>query len=308
MNTFRSRLGAASLLFLLSGPLVRAQEIPSAAEALERLKAGNVRFAEDKSGPKNIGKERRQELAKGQKPYAIILACADSRVTPELVFDTGLGEIFVVRVAGNVATPDIIGAMEYAVEHLHTPLIIVMGHESCGAVKAAVDGGKLEGNLGWLIKQVDVGKDLPKDPKAALDAGVKNNALAQARLLTEKSPVIKEFVHSKRVTIVPAVYSLSTGKVEWLELKAEEGVKPPEGKTKAGSIEVRLPGEDAKVWIDGEETKAKGTVRTYKTPPLPVEGRFEYTVKATWTEQGKEVSREKKVIVRPGETTSVTFP
>src|SRR5947199_2571833 len=105
-----------------------------------------------------------------------------------------------------------------------------MGHESCGAVKAAAEGGALEGNLATLIKMVEVGKDLPKDPKAAMSAGIKNNVNYQARRLTEGSPIIKELAHSERVKIVPAVYSLSTGKVEWLDAKAvAAGTKPPAG-------------------------------------------------------------------------------
>jgi len=134
-----------------------------------------------------------------------------------LIFDQGLGDLFVLRLAGNVAEPAVLGSIEYAVEHLHTPLVVVLGHESCGAVKAAVDGGKVEGNLGWLIERVHAGKDVPKDPKAALAAGIKNNAIYQAQQLSAKSKVIKEFLDAKRVQLVAGVYSLSTGKVDWLE-------------------------------------------------------------------------------------------
>src|SRR5206468_8893565 len=131
------------------------------------------------------------------------------------------------RVGGNGADAAGIGSIEYAVEHLHSPLIVVRGHESCGAVKAAIDGGHVEGNLATLIKMVEVGKDLPKDPKAAVDAGIKNNVNYQARLLAQRSTIIKELVNSERVKLVPAVYSLSTGKVEWLDAKAVAAAATP---------------------------------------------------------------------------------
>jgi len=203
--------------------------MPTGLKALQRLKAGNARFAADKPSTRDVGKSRRAELAKGQKPFAIVLACADSRVTPELIFDQGLGDLFVLRLAGNVVEPAVLGSIEYAVEHLHTPLVVVLGHESCGAVKAAVDGGKVEGNLGWLIERVHPGKAVPKDPKAALAACIKNNAIYQAQQLSAQSKVIKEFLDAKRVQLVAGVYSLSTGKVDWLEPPStkEPGVKLP---------------------------------------------------------------------------------
>src|SRR5262249_56782131 len=157
------------------------QEMPTSAQALERLKAGNARFAEDKPEAKKIYSERRKELAKGQNPFAIILACADSRVTPELVFDQGLGDVFVLRLAGNIVDPAVLGSIEFAVANLRNPLVVVLGHEDCGAVKAALEGKPAEGNLGWLVKQIDVGGNLPKDPTAALEAGIKANVLHQAR-------------------------------------------------------------------------------------------------------------------------------
>ncbi len=302
-------LGLWLAVLFLAVPFARSEEAPSGAKALEQLKAGNSRFTSDKPGAKNLGTDRRQELAKGQKPFAIILTCADSRVAPELVFDQGLGDLFVLRVAGNVADPAVLGSIEYAVEHLHSPLIIVMGHESCGAVKAAIDGGHLEGNLGALIQMVQVGKDLPKDAKAGFDMGVKNNVLTQTRLLTEKSAVLKEFAHSKRVEIVPAVYSLATGKVEWLDPKTvvatkETPMEVPGGK-KAARIEVKVAVEDARVWIDGEETKTRGLSRIYETPALATDRDFKYQIKVVWTAAGREASREQTVSFRGGKTVVV---
>src|SRR5262249_12500226 len=143
--------------------------------------------------------------------------CADSRLTPEFIFNQGLGDIFVLRVAGNLAEPYFLASIEYAVEHFHVPLIVLLGHEKCGAVGAALGAEKPTGILGKLIGEVEVGKDLPADKDAALAAAVKNNARHQARLLTERSDVIKEHVAKKKVRIVSGVYRLASGEVEWLE-------------------------------------------------------------------------------------------
>jgi carbonic anhydrase len=200
-------------------PLQAQEKAPTGEEALQRLKQGNARFAADKlDQKKDISAKRRGDTAKGQQPFAIILGCADSRVPPELVFDQGLGDLFVVRVAGNVINPANLGSIEYAVEHFKVPLIVVLGHESCGAVEAAIAGGELPGNIAKLIKEVQPGKDLPKDKTAALAVGVKNNALEQAARLTQQSTILKDFAASKRVQIAAGVYSLKSGAVEWLEL------------------------------------------------------------------------------------------
>jgi carbonic anhydrase len=189
----------------------------SSEQALERLKAGNRRFADERSERPNIGAQKRQELARGQKPFAIVLTCADSRLTPEFIFDQGLGDLFVLRVAGNIADPFELGSIEYAVEHLHVPLIVVLGHEKCGAVEAALGEKKPAGNLGELIAQIDVGKDLPRGKDASLAAAVQNNVRHQSRLLTERSEVIKDHVGKKEVRVVSGVYPLASGKIEWLE-------------------------------------------------------------------------------------------
>jgi carbonic anhydrase len=192
---------------------------PTVDGALKLLKEGNARFTAGKQTAKNIGAKARAALAKGQHPFAVILTCADSRVAPELVFDQGLGDLFVLRVAGNIADPFVLGSIEYAVEHLHTPLIVVLGHESCGAVAAALTKESFPGNLGKLIKEVHVGKDLPMDRAAALPAAVKNNVLFHAAQLTQRSDVLKEEAAKKKVKIVSGVYRLESGNVEWIEGK-----------------------------------------------------------------------------------------
>jgi carbonic anhydrase len=223
MSRFSSRCFVpAIVVVLLGGPVLLGEEpTPTPAVALDRLKAGNDRFAGDKPTAKVDG-VRRAELAKGQHPFAVILTCADSRVAPELVFDQGLGDLFVLRVAGNIADRAVIGSIEYAIEHLHAPLIVVLGHESCGAVAAALDGKALPGDLGWLVKQVHVGDQLPECKQDRLAAGIQANVLHAAGELKQRSSTIKEFVATKRVQIVPGVYSLKSGKVEWLKTKAEK--------------------------------------------------------------------------------------
>jgi carbonic anhydrase len=223
---------------VVSAAPVAAQDAkPTPASALQRLKDGNDRFAADMPAKRDVGKDRRAELAKGQHPFAVVLTCADSRVAPELLFDTGLGDLFVLRVAGNIADPAVVGSIEYAVEHLHAPLIVVLGHENCGAVAAAIDGKPIPGDLGWLVKQIKLGDKLPADKDAKLAAGVRNNAEAAAADLLTRSKVITEEVKNKKVAIVSGVYSLKTGKVEWTTA-AEK--KAPEPKRLLGSGSFRL--------------------------------------------------------------------
>jgi carbonic anhydrase len=182
------------------------------AEALQSLKDGNKRFITDHL-EKAAGKEQLIELAKGQKPIAAVIACADSRVTPELIFNKGLGELFVLRVAGNVAVEAyaLAGSAEYAVAHLHVPLIVVIGHETCGAVKATLKGDPEKGNLGRLLKAVQVGNHLN------LVAAVRNNVIFQADQLLLESELIRDFVVSERIIVVPAVFSFNTGEVTFMD-------------------------------------------------------------------------------------------
>ncbi len=189
----------------------------SAEQAWQLLKDGNDRFAADRPEKKDLSQKRRQELVKGQHPIAVVLACADSRVSPELIFNQGLGDVFVLRVAGNIADPFVLGSAEYAVEHLHAPLVVVLGHEKCGAVAAALEAEKPGGNLGKVINDVYVGKQLPEKTEAGLSAAVRNNVLHQVELTTGHSEVLKKAVEEKKLKIVAGVYHLDSGKVEWLD-------------------------------------------------------------------------------------------
>jgi carbonic anhydrase len=204
---------------LILGISRAAEEKPaiSASRALQLLKEGNDRYAADRSQQQDTSQARRLELVKGQHPIAVVIACADSRVPPELIFNQGLGDVFVLRVAGNIADPFVLGSVEYAVEHLHVPLVVVLGHDHCGAVAAALNLKKPGGNLGMLIANVFVGGRLPPSAEAMHLAAVKNNVLHQAEAVTSRSETLKKAADEKEIQIEPAVYHLDSGKVEWLK-------------------------------------------------------------------------------------------
>ncbi len=198
--------------------LLNAQEKtgPTPEQAWQRLKDGNARFAADRPERPDLGAQKRRLLAGGQRPFAVVLTCADSRVPPELVFNQGLGDLFVLRVAGNLSEPFVVGSIEYAVEHLHVPLIVVLGHEKCGAVEAALGKNRPAGDLGKLLDAVHVGKGLPEDAKKALPAAIQNNVRRQAELLTQRSDIIRRHVQQKELRIVSGVYLLASGRIVWL--------------------------------------------------------------------------------------------
>ncbi|HBG04490.1 MAG: carbonic anhydrase [Geobacteraceae bacterium GWC2_58_44] len=197
----------------------------SADEALQRLLDGNKRFVESKMTASALcDLPAREKLATSQHPYAIILSCSDSRVPPEIIFDRALGEIFVVRVAGNVADPIVLGSIEYAAEHLGSPLIMVLGHERCGAVTATVNAkGKPEGNVGAIIKAIEPSakkakKDCKGKPAAeVVECAVAVNAKAVAADLTKKSKVLAHQLKEGKIKIVSATYDLDDGKVTLLK-------------------------------------------------------------------------------------------
>lgn len=194
----------------------------SGSEALAALRAGNQRYRNEKNAPVSDASDLRTSLKDKQKPFAVILGCADSRVAPEVIFDQELGKLFVCRVAGNVTDPVVLGSIEYAVspEHLGVPLIVVLGHSGCGAVTEAVHAAAhpapAEGNLGALIGQVHIGGDLPTDPADKLKTAVVNNAAYQARQLVDKSSIIRDLVAQKKLRISSGIYHLDSGMVTGL--------------------------------------------------------------------------------------------
>jgi len=184
-------------------------------EVYDKLKQGNDNFVADKLDGKLQDSARRSHLTDGQQPHTIVLSCADSRVVPELAFDSGLGELFVIRVAGNVANVSSVASIEYAVAHLGTQVIVVMGHESCGAVTAAAAGGDNGPNINTLLGYIQpaiqtCGADAP------INDVVRKNAELVAGELMEKSTIISDAVNSGKLKISPAYYNLNSGKVDFL--------------------------------------------------------------------------------------------
>ena len=183
-------------------------------EIIKKLKEGNKRFVSDKSERKLQNSTQREMLAGGQSPFAVVLGCADSRVVPEFVFDTGLGEIFTVRVAGNVASVSAIASIEFAVSQLSVKVILVKGHSSCGAVTAAVGGGDQGKNLNKLFTHIMPA--IEQTPGRNIDEIVKKNAVLNAEELVNKSQMLAEAVKSGQLKIFPTYYHLESGEVEFL--------------------------------------------------------------------------------------------
>jgi len=185
--------------------------------ALAELKSGNEHHVRHQHQHPRETAARQRELIAGQHPHAQILSCSDSRVPPEIVFDQGLGDLFVVRVAGNVATDTELGSLEYGAGHLHIPLIVVLGHESCGAVTAAVQGGDAEGHIAALIDllkpAVEKSRGIAGDPIAN---AVSTNVKLVVEQLRSSKPVLSQLVADGKLKIIGGVYSLETGKVTWL--------------------------------------------------------------------------------------------
>ncbi|HSI63197.1 MAG TPA: carbonic anhydrase [Candidatus Saccharimonadia bacterium] len=190
----------------------------TAAEALNLLKEGNARFVEDKLKHPHQSSTSREKLATSQHPFAIVLGCADSRTSPELVFDQGLGDLFVLRVAGNVLNDETLGSIEYAVEHLGSPLIVVLAHERCGAVKAARDTiaahATAPGHIQSLVKAIEPA--VATTSSADAETTAKANALNVAKTLSDSEPFLKEKVAAGKLVVIGAHYDLDTGKVEFL--------------------------------------------------------------------------------------------
>jgi len=181
-------------------------------EIKNRLLSGNEKYVNDKE-VLNSDVSLRSSLTDGQQPFAIVLSCADSRVVPEMIFDCNIGELFVVRVAGNIANTSSIASIEYAVAHLKCKMILVLGHESCGAVTAAVNGGDNGPNLNHLCDHIKeaVEKGAGKD----LAEVVKLNADLNAKALIAKSDILRGAVEREDLTIDSAYYNLGSGKVDF---------------------------------------------------------------------------------------------
>ena len=197
--------------------LVLAAEHPAASvsadAALAKLKEGNLRFASSEVSRGKPTAARRAETAQEQHPFAIILGCADSRTAPELIFDQNLGDLFVIRTAGNLVDDHALGSIEYAVAHLGARLVVVLGHQRCGAVKAALESDHAPGHIESLVRDIQpavkAAKGKPGDPLSATVAENARQVAAQIKAKAALGDLAKE------VRIVSAVYDLDTGKIDW---------------------------------------------------------------------------------------------
>ena len=208
---------------LLLGPVVgigtgqKSQDNITPDSALAELKDGNAHHAGHRYKHPHETAARMRQLASGQHPHAEVLSCADSRVPPEILFDQGLGDLFVVRVAGNVVSDTELGSLEYGAEHLHVPLLIVLGHQRCGAVTAAVEGGEVPGHISALTEllrpAVQKTRGMPGD---RVENAVRANVEMVVKQLRTSGPVLEKLVSRGELKVVGAIYSLDTGQVTWL--------------------------------------------------------------------------------------------
>jgi carbonic anhydrase len=200
----------------------------SAREALELLREGNRRFVAERKSNERVGASRRNELTARQEPFAIVLGCSDSRVPAEIVFDQGLGDLFVIRVAGNVVAPSQVGSVEFAAERFGTRLVVVLGHSGCGAVQATIEqltrpAEKQSRNLRAIVDRVRpaveplLATPLRDDPQALVRDAVRANVRAAASHLRHGSEILEQLIARDGLLVVGAEYSLETGVVEFFE-------------------------------------------------------------------------------------------
>jgi carbonic anhydrase len=197
--------------------------------ALGLLKAGNDRFVRNASAPVSLSANRRQELATGQRPSAMVLSCADSRVPPEHVFNAGLGELFVIRTAGEVIDKSILATLEYGAEQLQVPLLVVMGHESCGAITAAAKpkDDAASANMAYLLKAIRSARRPPKHERDEIKELILANVEQVINDAMAGSPALQKMVEAGRLGVVGAYYELVSGRVIFSEMVRTESSTPP---------------------------------------------------------------------------------
>ena len=188
--------------------------ITAGEQALLELIVGNERYVTGKPVHPNQSIDRRQEAVEGQNPFAAIITCSDSRVPPEILFDQGIGDLFVIRVAGNIAGDSVIASAEIAAENLNVPLLMVLGHTGCGAVTAAIQGGGAPGRIGWLCEAIHPAVERARRrPGDLLDNAVAANVTLTIERLY-KSEILSGLAKENRLKIAGAVYNLNSGLVE----------------------------------------------------------------------------------------------
>ncbi|MDD7793384.1 carbonic anhydrase [Clostridium sp. 'White wine YQ'] len=197
---------------------IRPEKV-SIDDAKKLLVDGNKRYVDNKPLAIDISDTRRKNLSSnGQKPFAVILSCSDSRVPPELVFNQGLGDLFVIRNAGNVVDPIALGSIEYGTEHLNAPLIVVLGHEKCGAVEATIKGGETSENITSILNKIKPSYNKVKNQSQNIDEVINltvNENINNSVSVISKSPVIKKLLDEKKVDIIGAKYKMDTGEVTY---------------------------------------------------------------------------------------------
>lgn len=213
-----------------------------AREALERLQQGNRRFVANRGGCSTLtDPTRRDEVADSQEPFAIILGCSDSRVPAEFVFDQGLGDLFVIRVAGNIVAPSQVGSVEFAAERYHTRLVVVLGHTTCGAIVATLEelarpSDSQSPNLRSIVDRIRpsveelLATDHGDDPQEFIERAVRANIRASADHLRHGSEILEQLIREKGLLVVGAEYSLETGVVDFFDGLAESGNPGPAAK------------------------------------------------------------------------------
>ncbi len=193
-------------------------EISKAREALSRLMEGSRRYVEKKRSYPNQDAERRVEASKGQHPFAVILGCSDSRVPPEIIFDQGIGDLFVVRVAGNIVDDTVLGSIEYAVDHLGVHLVVVLGHSKCGAVQAAVKGGHAGGHVDALLTALQPALERARGQAGDnVENAVRANISITADCIKSSEPLLRRMAEQGKILVVGARYDLETGITEIFE-------------------------------------------------------------------------------------------
>ncbi len=222
-------VAAAGLVACAVSPMPAGQKAHSAPangptpdQAWLMLREGNARYFNGKAEHPNADQSRRDEVAEGQNPFAVVLACADSRVPVERVFDRGIGDLFVVRVAGNVSDTDEVGTIEYGAGHLNSPLVVVMGHSACGAVKAVASGAEVHGSIPGLVDNIIPAVEWVRKNRPGLtgdelvSAAIEANVWQSIDDLFTKSEEVRGLVEANRLKVVGAVYDLASGRVRWL--------------------------------------------------------------------------------------------
>jgi carbonic anhydrase len=206
-----------------------ARSMTTALQALQRLRQGNQRFVAGSSNNYILANEtRRMELVSGQQPFAIILGCSDSRVPAELIFDQGLGDLFVIRIAGNIVAPSQIGSVEFAAERFGTPLVVVLGHSRCGAVSATLEEitrptAHQSRHLHAIVERVRpsveslLATELKQDPDALIEQAIRANVRVSADHLRHGSDILEQLILQNKLLIVGAEYSLETGLVDFFD-------------------------------------------------------------------------------------------